>query len=173
MNKDPITETFDMMINDTKLYSNNLERLKELILDDDDYQIVKDKRGNTVGIFIKKSGYYKLKRAFNITLEIKDYEILKNDNNRITSAWFLVEGKLPNGEVTEAIGGCERSEKNGKTTNDIVATAHTRANLRAISQLIDFGKVSADEISSIEEIKPKKVNKPKDKPKKSLKEMIK
>lgn len=64
--------------------------------------------------------------------------------------------KLPNGEVTEAIGGCERSEKGGKTTNDIVATAHTRANLRAISQLIDFGKVSADEISSIEEIKPKR-----------------
>lgn len=91
MTKDTITETFDVMINDTKLYSDNLERLKDSILDDDDYQIVEDKRGNTAGIFIKKSGYYKLKRAFNITLEIKDYEILKNDKNRITSAWFLVK----------------------------------------------------------------------------------
>lgn len=173
MTKDTITEAFDMMINDTKLYSSNLEKLKNSILDDEDYQIIEDRRGETAGVFIKKSGYYKLKRAFNITLEIKDYEILKNDNNRITSAWFLVEGKLPNGEVTEAIGGCERSEKGGKTTNDIVATAHTRANLRAISQLIDFGKVSADEISSVEEVKPKKTSKPKNKSKKSLKEVIK
>jgi hypothetical protein len=136
-----------LTVDEIKKYQEYLEALKQEIMDETDYHVLQGKNGTQT--FMVKSGYYKLKKAFGITLETVEHDIVYNEKGSIKFAWFHVRAKLPNGEISDGYSGASSNEKGKKGAGDIIGTAHTRACLRAISQLVDFGSVSFDEISNI------------------------
>jgi len=143
-------------------------RLCEKLLDDSDYQTIEGR------LFRKKSGWRKLARAFNITDEIDDKEIIRDDRARVISAEFTVLAVAPNGRTAIGWGSCsleerahaeDKLDRNGNVRcpgpcdgrkhfsnpdHDIPATAHTRAKNRGIADLIGAGEVSAEEIEADE-----------------------
>lgn len=150
-----VFETFPIEMkeafNDTVQYNNFLQFLKSQILEPNDYQEMRDKKTKKiVNVFLKKSGYYKLKKHFKVKIELVDWKYEVNERGNIKWVIFHVKGHLGN-ESMDAFGACDSTERGKKGTNDIIGTAHTRANLRAISQLVDFGSVSADEIATLED----------------------
>lgn len=145
-------EDFQKLYVETVQYQKFLKFLKLNILDAQDYQEMRDKETDElVGVFLKKSGYYKLKRHFKVKIELIEWKYFTNDKGSLKWCYFHVMGSLPNGEQMDAFGGCDAKERGKKGSNDIIGTAHTRANLRAISQLVDFGSVGAEEIAKLEE----------------------
>lgn len=131
-------------------YASFLNVLKSDILEPGEYQEITDKKGNVVNVFLKKSGYYKLKKAFKVRIELVEWKYHTNDKGNLRWVWFHVKGYYKD-ESMDAFGACDSTERGKKGANDIIGTAHTRANLRAISQLIDFGSVSSDEIATMED----------------------
>lgn len=131
------TVNVDQAIEDWKAY----QKVTAMILDESDYVDIK---GNQ---YKKKSAWRKYSRAFNISTEILEKEILKNDKGSVTEATFVVRATLPSGRYCDGWGNCSRREGNKAHPNhDIPATAHTRASNRAIADLIGAGEVSAEEI---------------------------
>jgi len=133
----------------------NFLDLVEVLLDESDYQAKKK----------KKSAWRKLARAFNISDEPITKEIIRDENHQIISAYFEVKAILPNGRSGFGVGDCSIFDKIKSTdaempsnfelrkrfTNaehDVIATAHTRAKSRAISDLIGAGEVSAEELEN-------------------------
>lgn len=150
---DEFSEDEINIINEVKQYSNFLKVLKSEILDPDEYQEVTNKKGEVVNAFLKKSGYFKLKRAFGITIELIDWKPYVNDKGSLKWCYFHVKGYLPEGECMDAFGACASSESGKRSPNDVIGTAHTRANLRSIAQLVDHGSVSSDEIATFDKSK--------------------
>lgn len=133
----------------------NFLDLVEVLLEDNDYQGTKK----------KKSAWRKLARAFNISDEPITKEIIRDENHQIISAYFEVKAVLPNGRSGFGVGDCSIFDKikaddveqpsnfelRKRFTNaehDVIATAHTRAKSRAISDLIGAGEVSAEELEN-------------------------
>lgn len=133
----------------------NFLDLVEALLDDTDYQGTKK----------KKSAWRKLARAFNISDEPITKEIIRDENHQIISAYFEVKAVLPNGRSGFGVGDCSIFDKikaddveppsnfelRKRFTNaehDVIATAHTRAKSRAISDLVGGGEVSAEELEN-------------------------
>lgn len=131
----------------------NFLDLVEVLLEDNDYQGTKK----------KKSAWRKLARAFNISDEPITKEIIRDENHQIISAYFEVKAVLPNGRSGFGVGDCSifdkiKSDDKEQPSNfelrkrftnaehDVIATAHTRAKSRAISDLIGAGEVSAEEL---------------------------
>lgn len=150
-------------------FMENYQDLVKRLLDKTDYQRVGDKH------LKKKSAWRKLATAFNISDDIVEEEIIRDECHRIISAKFVVKATLPNGRYGMGIGDCSIYDKIKKddvnepspfelrkrfsnAEHDIIGTAHTRAKSRAISDLIGSGEVSAEEISGSG--KPKKPMKP-------------
>jgi len=121
-------------------------RLKERLLTASDYQTIKGKT------CIKKSGFRKLACAFGISTEI-------TRENRINfEKYFVYEvtcrATAPNGRFVEACASCSSIEKDfAHLENDVRATAQTRASNRAISDLIGWGEVSAEELEDTKQDK--------------------
>ena len=153
-------------------FMNNYQDLVEALLKKSDYQIIQGQAKK------KKSAWRKLATAFNISDDIVEKEIIREEDHQIISAWFVVKATLPNGRSGMGIGDCSIFDKiNKKDTempsnfelrkrfnnaeHDVLSTAHTRAKSRAISDLIGGGEVSAEELSGMEgkpnrPVKPKK-----------------
>ena len=153
----------------------NFNELVEALLEPSDYQTI----GNVPKK--KKSAWRKLARAFNISDNIVEKEIIREDDYQIISAWFMVEATLPNGRKGIGIGDCSIFDKIRKyptdkypadtetpshfelrkrfnnAEHDILTTAHTRAKSRAIADLVGGGEVSAEELDGLS-------NKPKSRP---------
>lgn len=140
----------------------NYQELVEALLDDGDYQDIPTPNG--VKKSKKKSAWRKLATAFNISDDIVEKEIIRDECQRIISARYEVIATLPNGRHGVGTGSASIFDKiNKKDTNeptpfqlrrrytnaehDIISTAHTRAKSRAISDLIGAGEVSAEELS--------------------------
>lgn len=136
-----------------KASQDNFIELVEALLDKSDYQGGKK----------KKSAWRKLARAFNISDEPITKEVIRDENHQIISAYFEVKAILPNGRSGFGVGDCSIFDKikaddsdvpsnfelRKRFTNaehDVIATAHTRAKSRAISDLIGAGEVSAEEL---------------------------
>lgn len=134
----------------------NFLDLVDVLLDKSDYQAGKK----------KKSAWRKLARAFNISDEPITKEIVRDENHQIISAYFEVKAILPNGRSGFGVGDCSIFDKiksddvelpsnfelRKRFTNaehDVIATAHTRAKSRAISDLIGAGEVSAEELDDV------------------------
>lgn len=133
------TVNVDTAIEEWKAY----QKITELMLDDTDYQNIK---GN---MYKKKSAWRKYARAFNITTEIIEKNISRNDKGVVTEADFTVRATLPTGRYADGWGNCSRREGNKSHPNhDIPATAMTRATNRAIADLIGAGEVTAEEIQA-------------------------
>ena len=158
----------------------NYEELTESLLKPSDYQKTGKKS------FKKKSAWRKYATAFNISDEIIDEDIIRDDDYRIISAKYVVKAIASNGRYGYGVASCSIFDKiSSKDTvepspfelrkrfnnaeNDVIATAHTRAKSLAISDIIGTGKVSAEEIDLVKENngakKPMRRPKPKATPK--------
>lgn len=104
--------------------------------------------------FIKKSGWRRFVRPFSISLEVTSEEIIELKDDVYAKA--KARAILPNGQFVEGIGIKSKSEywsekyKNFGNYNlhNLITTAITRAKNRAISDLVAYGEVSAEEIQS-------------------------
>ena len=154
-----------------KAFMVNYQELVEALLDDSDYQDIYTNDG--VKKSKKKSAWRKLQTAFNISDDVVEKEIIRDECQRIISARYEVIATLPNGRHCVGTGSASIYDKiNKKDTkeptpfelrqrftnaeHDIISTAHTRAKSRAISDLIGAGEVSAEELSGLG-VKPKPI----------------
>ena len=140
---------------------NYLDLVEALLDEQSDYQSGKK----------KKSAWRKLAKAFNISDEKICDRIIRDENHQIISAYFEVKAILPNGRYSIGVGDCsifdkvnhndvempsnfELPKRFTNAKHDVIATAHTRAKSRAISDLIGAGEVSAEEVEN----EPKQVS---------------
>jgi len=140
-------------------------RLCEQLLSPEDYVEIRGRK------YKKKSAWRKLAKAFNITDQIAEQDIVLDQLGRVVSARFVTRVIAPNGRIVEAWGSCSFSERahvedkedrygnicagpcDGRNhysnpNHDIPATAHTRSKNRGISDMIGAGEVSAEEIQT-------------------------
>jgi hypothetical protein len=114
------------------------------LLTADDMQRVGDRD------FTKRSGFQKLAAAYGVSTEIKSLEVERDDGGNILRARAIVHATHPSGRFAEGDGACSSDEKRfrrgaEKIEHDLPATAVTRATNRAVSNLVAFGTVSAEE----------------------------
>jgi len=117
------------------------QELTERLIDKTDYQNIGPKR------FKKKSAWRKYAKAFNLSCEIIDKIVERGEDGKIQYADFVVRATAPSGRYAEAWASCSRTERAFSHDQDIAATAQTRAENRAISDLIGAGEVSAEEMA--------------------------
>jgi hypothetical protein len=96
--------------------------------------------------FRKKPYWRAIATAFHI-----DTAMVSEERIEIDGDWgytVVYRATAPDGRVSEIDGSCMASEKRGAmcTLHNVRAHAHTRAKNRAISDLVGFGEVSADEL---------------------------
>ena len=96
--------------------------------------------------FRKKNYWRAIATAFNLSLELREEKLDEPE-----SGWgYLItyRATAPNGRFADGDGSCYASEKPEKqaTVHNVRAHAHTRAMNRAISNLVGFGEVSAEEM---------------------------
>ena len=97
--------------------------------------------------FRKKSYWRAIATAFNLSVEVQEErrEQLGDD-----VVWFIsATATAPGGRTMTGDGACAFSEKKGAMATDHNVRSHaiTRAKNRAISDLVGFGEVSAEEIN--------------------------
>ena len=161
-------------VESAKAFMDNYQEVCKALLDKSDYQNVKINGKSTA--FKKKSAWRKIATAFNISDEIIEKEIIRDDNYQIISATFSVKVTAPNGRSGIGTASCsifdkiknsdleqpsnfELRKRFNNAENDVIGTAHTRAKSRAISDLVGMGEVSAEEMAEMGVIeKPKKVS---------------
>lgn len=130
------------------------QELLPQLLDDSDYQAADGKR------FVKKSGWRKIARAFNLSVTIVEISVERDENGKSTRAECVARAKAPNGQVQDADGYCSIDEFTGKRADDkklentLRATATTRAKNRAIADLVGMGEVSAEEVTQTGQTAP-------------------
>ena len=105
--------------------------------------------------FVKRSGWQKLATFYSVTTELLDRRVERDDEGRPTRAYVLARATAANGRHADGDGACGVNEPRfanargrQKIEHDLPATAATRASNRAISNLIGFGAVSAEEVDS-------------------------
>lgn len=116
------------------------------LLDSSDYQ------GTGDDAFVKKSGWRKIARAFNLTVTIVATTVERDADGSPLRAECIARATAPNGQSQDADGYCAITEFTGKRASDpklentLRATATTRAKNRAIADLVGMGEVSAEEM---------------------------
>lgn len=100
--------------------------------------------------FRRKPYWRAIARGFNLTVECIKEESQKQDFIGGNDWGFIVtyRATAPNGCSADGDGACFASEKkaaNQRTAHNIRSHAHTRAFNRAVSNLVGFGEVSAEE----------------------------
>jgi hypothetical protein len=124
-----------------------MEQYREMcsaLLTSDDMQQVGDRS------FVKRSGFTKLAAAYGVSTEIKSLDYERGDDGDIKVAHAIVHATHPSGRSAEGDGHCSSTEKRfrrgaEKIEHDLPATAVTRATNRAVSNLVAYGSVSAEE----------------------------
>lgn len=120
------------------------QSLAKKIMTADDIQKIQGKD------FKKKSFWRKCQRFFNLSVEIVKEEREVYDGYFVYK--FIVRATAPNGAHMDGTGTCSSDEKGMlKTEHNTRAIAETRAKNRAISDLVAFGEVSAEEVNGDEE----------------------
>lgn len=94
------------------------------------------------GKLFRKKGYWRaIRTAFNLSVEC-----VKEESNEY--GWRVIyRASAPNGRFADGDGACENEEKaeGNDTEHNVRSHAHTRAFNRAVSNLVGFGEVSAEE----------------------------
>lgn len=135
----------DEVIKAMEAYQELLPRL----LDASDWQTTGD------GQFVKKSGWRKIARAFNLSVQVVHSTIDRDFEGQPLRAHVVARAIAPNGTFQDGDGYCSvdesrfaRAAGKQKLENDLRATATTRAKNRAISDLVGMGEVSAEEVTA-------------------------
>ncbi len=112
--------------------------VKQNVVNESDYQKIGNKK------FLKKSGFRKFIQAFKLSLEILEKTL--TDGELGIEYEVVARCTAPNGQFVDAVAICQQREKDGnRSKHDTLTTAMTRAKSRAISDLVAFGEVSAEE----------------------------
>jgi len=120
------------------------------ILTRDDVQRVGDRE------FTTRSGFQKLAAAYGVSTEIVSVDVTHEtdeEHGDVMIARAVVRAIHPSGRHAEGDGACSSREKrfrkgDEKMDHSLPATAVTRATNRAVSNLVAFGTVSAEEAES-------------------------
>jgi len=101
------------------------------------------------GSFIKKQGWQTIAKAYRVSTSVIDDVAEYDDDGVIIRSRAKVRAVDPDGRSREATGYCSIHEpgrrSSPKLEHDLRATAVTRAENRAISNLAGIGQVSAEE----------------------------
>lgn len=106
----------------------------------------------------RKKGYWRAVRAaFSLKVWCVSEERIESDGTWGYSVLYRAEGR--NGMSADGDGVCMASEKRGgqATVHNVRSHAHTRAFNRAVSNLVGFGEVSAEEVERDEPVVEAKV----------------
>lgn len=95
---------------------------------------------------INKKGVFHLKALFNIKTELVEYEIYNNTKGVFEYCYHVYKAIAPDGDEAIGFGGADRKEFN--SVHNCVSTSSTRAELRAILELVGFGTLSEDELKN-------------------------
>lgn len=121
--------------------------LTNAMLTADDWQVIPN------GKFVKRSGFQKIASGYGVSTEIISEAVDRDEEGKPVRARATVRATHPQGRYAEGSGRCSLDETRFKTPSgrakaehDIAATAVTRATNRAISNLVGFGQVSAEEV---------------------------
>ena len=119
------------------------DEIKSRIISDEDKQTINTKHGKET--FTTKSGWRKIATAFSISDKIANKEREELENGGVK--WTVeVVAQAPNGRKSHGIAMCSSDEYSyDKKEHDILATAHTRAKNRAVSDFLG-GEPSAEEM---------------------------
>jgi len=125
------------------------QELTASILSPDDRQQVGDRE------FVKRSGFQKLAAAYGVSTEIvsSNVETVQRDGDTVLVARVVARAFHPSGRRADGDGVCASNETrfrrgDPRMEHNLTATATTRAVNRAVSNLIAFGSVSAEEAES-------------------------
>ena len=129
-------------------YLQMYDYVKSRIVDDSDFVYIQNRK------FLKKSGWRKFVKAFNISIQLIKKNIFELEGD--VHAEVRVRASLPNGQFVEGYAIKSKSEYwsekyqnfGNYNMHNLVATAYTRASNRAISDLVGFGEVSAEEVQT-------------------------
>lgn len=130
------------------------QRLLRDLLEPSDWQ-THDKDDNRLPEpFLKKCGWRKIARAFNLSFERVHSHVEREPDGTAVRAEVWIRAVAPNGQYGDGDGYCSLEEGRfrswrgrQKLENDLRATATTRAKNRAIADLVGMGEVSAEEIA--------------------------
>jgi hypothetical protein len=121
--------------------------LTAAMLTDEDWQVIPN------GRFVKRSGFQKIASGYGVSTEIVAEHVERNADGQPVRASATVRATHPSGRYADGSGRCSIDESRfakpsgrAKAEHDVAATAVTRATNRAISNLVGFGQVSAEEI---------------------------
>jgi hypothetical protein len=133
----------DAVIAGMQAYQDLLPRL----LEPSDFQNAGDGKR-----FVKKSGWRKIARAFNLSLLIIERTVERDDEGHAVRAEVVARAIAPNGQSQDGDGYCSIDEERfrdirgrQRIEQDLRATATTRAKNRAIADLVGMGDVD-DEV---------------------------
>jgi hypothetical protein len=129
------------------------QRLLRDLLEPSDWQ-TEDKNANQLERpFLKKSGWRKIARAFNLSFERVHARVERDEDGTAVRAEVWIRAVAPNGQFGDGDGYSSADEgrfqsRRGrqKLENDLRTTATTRAKNRATADLVGMGEVSAEEI---------------------------
>ncbi len=136
------------------------------LVKDSDYQRfstkVADETGRQIMVMVdrvKKSGFRKLAMAAKISTEVISHTRTDRTDGSFVYR-YEVKATTMTGRSMVGVGKADSRAMHtpGREEHDTEATAQTRATNRAISDLIGFGQVSAEEMESEQPLPPKKIN---------------
>ena len=98
--------------------------------------------------FRTKSYWRAVATTFNLSVEVRDEKHVQAEKSGDWGWMVLYRASAPNGRTADGDGSCFASEKPGSqaTVHNVRAHAHTRSYNRAVSNLVGFGEVSAEEM---------------------------
>lgn len=140
----------DQVVASMEAYQKLLPRL----LEQSDFQDAgKDKKSGKDRKFVKRSGWRKIARAFNLSVVIVRQSVERDIDGTAIRAEVVARAIAPNGQCQDGDGYCSIDETRfqeekgrKKLENDLRATASTRAKSRAIADLVGMGEVTAEEL---------------------------
>ena len=104
-----LANQFDIVdVDGAAAFMQNYQDLVKALLEPSDYQKINGVPKK------KKSAWRKLATAFNISDDIVEKTIIREDDHQIISAWFVVKATLPNGRYGIGVGDCSIFDKINK-----------------------------------------------------------
>lgn len=148
---EPASTTLPMTVAEAKATMQRYQEITQAMLDTTDW--IGPPGGDES--FVKRQGWDKIANAYKLSVEILSQSIDRAPDGSIVRAHAVVRASTPERRSRDGDGGCGINEPRfaketgrQKIEHDIPATAVTRATNRAISNLVGFGQVSAEEVDA-------------------------
>lgn len=140
----------DETVSQVKEFYKKFEEVKHAILNEQDYADIPTREGTQK--FIKRSGWEKIAKLFNLSVEIIQKERIVDTRTGKITYLYTVKVIAPNGAYAVAEGVCSSDEKGkeGKPEFVLSGTAQTRAFNRAVRTLVGGGGLSYEEVEGID-----------------------